>query len=169
MDLLNDPEMREVVEEFCDESIQLFGELEAALEVLEEEPGNSEEMERFGQVIDRVMGSASTLGADEIATFCELGKIIGYKASQIDDEPLLTVVVAVLFDAVDILKKMIDQIRTGNDKALKGINTSAFVSRLKWLSEKFKDIERASVSFNEESTKELDQNSIDDLMASLGL
>ncbi len=167
MNLLEDPSMKEVVIEFCDEAQDLFGQLEESLETLEDNPNNSKELENFGQIIDRVMGAAKSIGADEIATFCELGKLIGYKSSQTDDAPLLNVVVAILFDTIDLLNKMITKLKTGDAKPLHALNTEAFVSRLNWLSDKFKDIDRSSC--NIEENKELDQKSIDDLMKTLGL
>ena len=169
MSMLNDPSMKEIVEDFCKEASELFMELQDVLEVLEENPDDSAELENFGQIIDRVMGAARSIGADEIATFCELGKTIGYKSSQIDDISLLNIVVAVLFDAVDILIKMVDQLKTGNPHSLEGLSTEAFVSRLNWLSDKFKDIERSSCAMDGEGEGDMDQSSIDDLMASLGL
>jgi chemotaxis protein histidine kinase CheA len=169
MDILNDPSMKEVVVEFANESLGLFKKLEEHLENLEDNPTSGHNLENFGQIIDRVMGAARSIGATEIATFCELGKLIGYKSSQVKDVPLLNVVVAVLFDAVDLLTKMMEKIKTGDDTQLKGLNTEAFVTRLKWLSEKFKDIERASCTIKKDDKKTLSQNSIDDLMASLGL
>lgn len=169
MDMLNDPSMKEVVDEFCSETEELLSTLESQLEDLEDNPADSAKFEEFGQVIDRVMGSASTLGAMQIAKFCELGKVIGYKSSQVEDLKLRNVVVAILFDAIDLLQKMIDQLKTGNDKALATLNTEAFGTRLKWLSDKFKDIDRASVSFSEDDSKEMGQGDIDNLMESLGL
>lgn len=169
MSILNDPSMKEVVDEFCTESEELFSKLEDILEQLEDSPENRALLEEFGQVIDRVMGSAKTLGADEIATFCELGKIIGYKSSQVEDQALVNVVIAVLFDAVDLLQKMLNQLKTGNTHLLNDMNTEAFATRLKWLSDKFKNIDRASCSYDSQSSENLEQSSIDDLMKSLGL
>lgn len=170
MNMLNDPSMKEIVLDFCKESTTLFLELDKILNDLENTPSDSKLMEKFGQVIDRVMGAAKSIGAEEIATFCELGKLIGYKASQISDPPLLTVVIAVLFDAVDLLHKMIKKLETGNPGQLQGLSTQAFVTRLKWLSEKFKNIERGSVAITgKDASRNMAQGSIDDLMKSLGL
>ena len=169
MGLLDDPSMKEIVEGFCDESIELLNELESSLEELEDDPTKVENLETFGQVIDRIMGAAKTVGADEVATFCELGKAIGYKSSQISDPALLEVVVAVLFDAQHLTRMMVNQIKTGEDAGLKTLNTQAFVTRLKWLQDKFKNIERSSCTVDEKDQTELDQSSIDDLMSSLGL
>ena len=174
MDLLNDPSMREIVEGFCEEAEQLFDELEDILEELEDNPTDNGKLEKFGQVIDRVMGAAASIGATDIATFCELGKTIGYKSSQVKDLPLLNVVIAILFDSVDLLRKMITEIKTQKAGQLSELNTDAFVKRLRWLSDKFKDIDRASCSFEKKGTgsdaqDNMEQSSIDNLMASLGL
>ncbi len=169
MGLLDDPSMREIVIDFCDESLALFDELDSCLEVLEDDPTVTDELEKFGQIIDRIMGAAKSVGADDIATFSELGKTIGYKSSQIKDRALLEVVVAILFDSVEILRKMINKIKTGEDHGLKTINTDAFATRLRWLADKFKNIERSSVAYKQEEPNILDQSSIDDLMSSLGL
>ncbi len=168
MNALTDPDMKEIVDDFCDEATVLFCELGDLIKVLEENPMDSPRMEQFGQTIDRIMGAAKSIGAEEIGTFCELGKAIAYKASQTNEEALLTVVVAVLADATELLSMMIDQLKTGNQKSLKTLNTKAFGTRLKWLSEKFKHIARASCSTSVPE-KDLSQESIDGLLASLGL
>ncbi len=167
MSMLNDPSMREIIIDFCKEAEELFDQLEQSLELLEEDPSNAPQLEKFGQVIDRIMGAAKSIGASEIATFCELGKVIGYKSSQVSDIPLIEVVVAVLFDTVHLLRKMIKALRDGNNEPMANLNTKAFVTRLNWLSAKFKDIERASVAMDKKGN--LSQGSIDDLMKSLGL
>lgn len=167
MSLLNDPSMKEIIIDFCNEADELFEQLEASLEVLEGNPLASNELEKFGQIIDRIMGAAKSIGATEIAKFCELGKLIGYKSSQVNDVPLIEVVVAILFDSLHMLRKMVQALRAGNDKCMDKLNTKAFATRLTWLSEKFKAIERASVAIHKKDN--LSQQSIDELMASLGL
>ncbi len=170
MSMLDDESMKEIVDDFCKETNTLFVKLKSSLDNLELSPTNTKELENFGQMIDRIMGAAKSIGATEIATFCELGKIIGYKASQTIDVPLLNVVIAILFDTVDLLEKMISKLQTGNATPLRGLNTDAFVTRLRWLSDKFKNIERAScIAEDPDSKKNLSQSSIDDLMNSLGL
>lgn len=167
MSLLNDPSMKEIIIDFCVEAEALFDQLEQSLETTEENPANTKELEKFGQIIDRIMGAAKSIGATEIATFCELGKVIGYKSSQIKDIPLIEVVVAILFDSLHMLRKMITALKEGNDRSMQNLNTKAFGTRLNWLSAKFKDIDRASCAIEPSGT--LSQNSIDDLMQSLGL
>ena len=181
MDMLDDPSMKEVVDDFCLEALSLFGELEDILDDLEENPNNSQQLEKFGQIIDRVMGAAKSLGADQAGTMCELGKIIGYKSSQVEDANLREITIAVMFDLVDILIQMIKNLQAGKGLTLTEINTDAFVKRLKWLSEKFKAIERSSVAVVADDVAEaadaatakdagsMDQGNIDDLLGSLGL
>lgn len=165
-DLLNDPDMKDIVDEFCNESNGLLDELEEILDELEDDPMNSALMEKFGQVIDRIMGAAQTIGANTIGTFCQLGKTIGYKASQVKDEELLNTVVAILFDAVELLKSMIKKIEAGEAASIDSQSTQAFGSRLKWLSDKFKDIDRSSVAVEKVSDggSAGGQEGIDDLM-----
>ena len=167
MSILNDPSMKEIIQDFCEEANGLFDQLEGSLTLMEEDPTNTKELEKFGQIIDRIMGAAKSIGATEIATFCELGKVIGYKSSQIKDIPLIEVVVAVLFDSLHMLREMNKALLNGNEKSMNHLNTNAFVTRLNWLSAKFKDIERASCAIDANTT--LTQNSIDELMKSLGL
>lgn len=165
MTMLDDPSMKEIVIDFCIEAESLFDQLEVCLQHLEENPNSPKELEKFGQIIDRIMGAAKSIGASEVAIFCELGKIIGYKSSQIKDIPLIEVVVAILYDSLDVLRKMITAIKEGNDSSMKKINPKVLVTRLNWLSAKFKDIDRSSCTID----GNLNQNSIDDLMQSLGL
>ncbi len=174
MDMLTDPDMKEIVDEFCDESSGLLAGLESLLEEMEDDGPDSKKLENFGQMIDRIMGAAKSLGANEVGTFCELGKIIGYKSSQVSDNaPLLEVVVAILFDAVDILNLMIENIKKGEGQSLNSINTEKFIERMKWLSDKFKDIERSSVvikdSGNSKLKDKLDNDDIDKLLNRLNM
>lgn len=165
MSFINDPMMKEIVEDFCLEAESLFDQMDACIQKLENNPLDTKELEKFGQMIDRIMGAAKSIGATEIATFCELGKVIGYKSSQTREVPLLEVVIAILGDTVDMLRKMIKALKLGDDRCLNKLNSKAFVTRLQWLSAKFKDIERSSCKID----GNLSQNSIDDLLQSLGL
>jgi chemotaxis protein histidine kinase CheA len=165
MNILNDPSMKEIIDDFCEEASSLFDLLEKSLTILEEKPSSTKELEKFGQIIDRIMGAAKSIGAIEIANFCELGKVIGYKSSQIKEVPLIEVVIAILFDCVHMLRQMNLSLKEGNDRSMNKLNTKAFATRLRWLSEKFKDIERSSCSIEDKSS----QQSIDDLIKNLGL
>jgi chemotaxis protein histidine kinase CheA len=163
-----DPEMHEIILDFCNESNKQLKQLESILFSLEEEIENTKLFEQFGQIIDRIMGAAKSLELSDMAIMCELGKTIGYKASQIDDVKLLNIVVAVLFDTVEICFKFTKKLELKSDMQIKDISTEAFVKRMKWLSEKFNHISRSSVAPAGEE-KDLDQSNIDDLLKQLGL
>ncbi|MFY7991728.1 MAG: hypothetical protein ACOVP4_00420 [Bacteriovoracaceae bacterium] len=164
---LKDPDLKEIVEEFCNESDELIDLLYSSLDDFEE-TSNAQALEQFGQIIDRIMGAAKSIGAQKTGQFSELGKVIGYKSSQTNDPQLLKITHAVLSDNVNIVETLLKNIRKTQEEKVDGINLEAFGSRLKWLSEKFKHIERASVAI-EQKKSQMDQSSIDDLLKNLGL
>lgn len=166
--MLQDPDMAEIIEDFCKESETIYNDLEEMLDDYEDNQ-DPKKLEEFGQVIDRVMGAAKSVDADQTGLYCDLGKTISYKASQSMDKALLDIVVAVLFDTVEILQIMNKNIATEKVEKVSGINLEAFGTRLRWLADKFKDIQRSSVAIGEEENKLGDQKSIDDLLADLGL
>jgi chemotaxis protein histidine kinase CheA len=166
--MLQDPDMAEIITEFCEESEGIYNELDGILESYEDEP-ESQKLEEFGQIIDRVMGAAKSVDAVQTGLYCDLGKSISYKASQSMDQALLDIVIAVLFDTVEILQSMNKNIESTKEEKVSGINLEAFGSRLRWLADKFKDIQRSSVAIAPQEKKLEDQKSIDQLLADLGL
>lgn len=158
--LLKDPDMAEAVDEFISESRELIESMENHLENFEDDPSNTSLLEKFGQEIDRIMGAAKSLGAETTGQICELGKIIGYKSSQTKDETLHQIVVAFLFDAVEVLQELIDSIEDKREEKIKSFNTDELIKRLIWLKDKFAHIDRASVSFEGEEEEIMN---IDDL------
>lgn len=162
---LQDPMMKEIVDDFCAESLELFDQLEDCLEEVEDDPTQTQQLEKFGQVIDRVMGAAKSIEAKQTALFCEMGKIIGYKSSQIKDPAMIEVVVAILFDSVELLRKMVESLKSHKKEDLQSINTKAFATRLQWLADKFQDIKRSSVAIGDSE----EEKSIDSYIKELGL
>ncbi len=144
----NDPDMAEIIEAFCEESEGLIEEMQSLLEELEDDMTNNELLEKYGQIVDRIMGAAESIGLSSIGTIAKLGKAIGYKGSQTNELPLKEITVSILFDANEALAKMIQNLKQKQDPA-KGVSSEALNERLKWLAEKFKDIKRASVGFEE--------------------
>lgn len=168
MSMLKDPSMAEVVEGFIQESDEIYSKVEEILEDYEDEP-SAEKLEEFGQTIDRVMGAAKSIEATQTGLYCELGKTISYKASQSNDKQLLDIVIAILFDTVEILKSMNKNLLIEKEEKVDGINLEAFATRLHWLADKFKDIQRSSVAIDEQNAGPIDQKSIDQLLKDLGL
>jgi chemotaxis protein histidine kinase CheA len=168
--MLQDPEMEEVIVDFQKESEGLFNECEELLEDFEDDNSQMGKLEKFGQVIDRVMGAAKSLELNIMGTYCELGKTISYKASQSMDIALLEIVAAVLFDTMEILQSMNKNLVKYKEEKVEGINLEKFATRLHWLADKFSNIERASVAIDAGGeTKLTDQSDIDKLLADLGL
>ncbi len=147
---LNDPEMKELVDEFCDESDDLLEQLRDILDNFEDDPTQSSLLEEFGQTVDRIMGAAQTMGVNDIGSLCQMGKIIGYKASQSKQQALQEVTAGVLFDLCDFLEVLLVNIREGEEHS--DLNYETFQNRLQWLADKFKDIERSSCSIEEDKT-----------------
>ena len=171
MTTLEDPSMVEIIKDFCTESEEIFNELEEMLEDYEDQPSPNI-LETFGQTIDRVMGAAKSIEATYMGSFCELGKTISYKASQSTDHDLLNIAVSILFDNLEILKEVNKKILNDKTEKVEIFNLEAFGTRLKWLSDKFKNIERSSIEVQNAGEilgKAEDQKSIDDLLAELGL
>jgi chemotaxis protein histidine kinase CheA len=167
MPLFTDPDMADVVDDFIKESDDIYNELEEILEDYEDD-AKATKLEKFGQTIDRVMGAAKSIEANKTGLFCELGKTISYKASQSQDDQLLKIVVAILFDTIEILKFMNKNILIEKEEKVDGVNLEAFTSRLHWLADKFKNIQRSSVAIDDTSLAN-DQKSIDQLLKDLGL
>ncbi len=144
---LNDPEMKELVVEFCNESDELLEELRDILDNFEDEPNETKYLEEFGQTIDRIMGAAQTMGVTDVGELCQMGKIIGYKASQSTQAALQEVTAGVLFDLCDFLEVLLVNVRESKENT--DLNYETFKNRLQWLAQKFNDIERSSCTIDE--------------------
>lgn len=132
---------KELIKGFCEETDTLLKDLIRITEIFEDTQ-KPELLEEFGQVIDRIMGAAYTLELEEIGRFCELGKKIGYKASQTTDSKLLKLAGPILADTTEILSTMIKDLNRKEQESNARVQLEAFKSRLKWFLEKFQDINR---------------------------
>ncbi|MFA5583914.1 MAG: hypothetical protein WDA09_06835 [Bacteriovoracaceae bacterium] len=134
----------EILKGFLGETQKLIDELTNISDQFEE-TSNLPLLEQFGQIIDRIMGTAYTLELQEIGRFCELGKKISYKASQATDKKLIELTGPILADTTEILEAMViglvEKSRHPSKETL-----DAFATRLRWFLEKFQDIERATTS-----------------------
>lgn len=144
----NDSSMKEIISAFCEESQGLLQELQQILEKLEDDNTQSALFEKYGQIVDRIMGAADSMGFTSIGSIAKMGKLIGYKASQTGAAALRELAISILFDANDTLLKMIDNLEKGRSPT-DSISLTSLSERLKWLADKFKDIKRASVGFEE--------------------
>lgn len=169
--------MDDMLKDFVDEAKELTDQLTEILEVVEGEPGKYKEFERFGQIVDRLMGGAKLCALDHpqdhpvhtIANFTELCKIIGYKASQVSgNEQLATTVASFLLDATETLCALYDRCETGTKGNLNEVLTATFLDRLQWLATKFDESLRPTVAISKASANST-QSDIDSILKQMGL
>jgi hypothetical protein len=169
----------ELVRDFKFESKQLTIRLLELLEACEGDFSRVANLEEFGQTVDRIMGGAASLNLlfetpneriTLITNYSELCKAVGYKASQIKDNPqFYDICVALLLDATETLDVMIDMADSEDQMSgLKELISTTFLERLKWVSNQFGADVRATVGVDSNSSK-LGQVDIDELMRKLGL
>jgi hypothetical protein len=166
----------EILVEFLNESKQLTEELIPILEKVEEDPTHYKEFDTFGQIIDRIMGGAAVLALDRpagdpvhmIAKFTELCKVIGYKASQVNNPELATITASFLIDASETLLELYEQIKSGQAGSIGEYLTETFLDRLKWLAKKFDDSLSGSIAVTKESAASA-QDDIDAILKQMGM
>lgn len=169
--------MDEIVVDFKQESKDLINELHDILDDIEGEFSQKQRLEEFGQIVDRIMGSAKSLEMvfddptqiEKIGKYAELCKLVGYKASQIEEnEQFFDIVVALLMDATDMLEEMTETLGTEKEKSIQETLSTTFLDRLQWVSQHFDQNTRASVGV-ETGEKKPGQEDIDALLKAMGL
>lgn len=146
--------MDELIADFKSESKTLAGQLLEILEAIEGDYSQFRRLEEYGQIVDRIMGTAKSLavGIPELQTilgpignYGELCKAVAYKGSQVaNNAELYNIVVALLLDATEMMQEMIENMGSGKID-LKSVLNATFVDRLRWLEQKFPAHLRASV------------------------
>lgn len=168
---------KEIVEDFVSESKSLIEELVDLLESIEGDFSQVKKLADYGNNVDRIMGGAKSLAlmapADHalhmIADYSDLCKAVGYKASQIkDNEQFFDICVAILLDATETLRSLINNIHQSTTM-LKQTIPAAFIERLRWISQQFNESYSMSVGTGIEADKKMQQGDIDDLLKRLGL
>lgn len=168
-----------ILKDFQTESIELVEQMMEILETCEGDFKQVESLEKYGQIVDRIMGGAQSVGIDfenqnhlihKIGSYSALCKAVSYKASQIKDNPeFYNIAVAFLLDATEILEEMIEKVEDENFDQLKEMFSKTFLDRLQWISNQFGKDVRATVQTPIKPESKLNQNEIDDLMKKLGL
>ena len=162
----------EILNEFVQESKSLIDESLEILSEIESDPNQVKKLESFGNNVDRIMGGAKNLAllVDKthplhfISDYCALCKAVGYKASQIKNNPqFYFVCVALLLDATETLQAMINNLKF-TEASAKNFLTETFLERLRWVSDQFGKDFRETVG-----EKSLGQNDIDELLKKLGI
>ncbi len=168
--------MDEIVEDFKSESKALIADLMNILEDLEGDFTKVQGLEKYGQVVDRIMGGATTVSMavddpveiDRIAKFAELCKKVGYRGSQIEkNEDFFHIVVALLMDATETMESVVDCLGKER-KSWNDFLSDTFLDRLKWVNSHFNENTRASVQVGT-GDDAMAQDDINDLLKSLGI
>jgi hypothetical protein len=161
-----------ILEDFTKESLILVSECIELLEIAENDSSEVEKLSDFANRIDRVMGGAKSLALmaapdhalNLIGDYCAICKSVGYQGAQIqNNDQLFNVVVALLLDAVEMVKILFDKITTSSSD-LKKIFSITFLDRLKWISFQYDELEK-----KRSGGKKMAQNEIDALLQKLGL
>jgi chemotaxis protein histidine kinase CheA len=171
--------MDEIIVDFKVESKDLIKQMLQVLNEIEGEFDKREKLETFGQVVDRIMGGADTLvmvlnDSEQIVTvarYAQMCKLVGYKASQLENEPLYNIVIAFLLDAVEMLEKIVDRLGTDREIDLKTALPKTFLDRLKWVANKFDSEARGSIAVEvaEKEATDDQQILINDILKGIGI
>ena len=170
--------MDEILVDFKQESIELTESLIAILEDIEMDFSKVERLDEYGQVVDRIMGGAKNVAMfsdnpdyiNNIADYAEICKLVGYKGSQIEgNESFFNIVVGLLLDATEMQLEILNALGTEKEKSIKEHLNETFLDRLKWVSNKFDENVRGSLSLDKKTSTKASQSDIDDLLKNFGL
>ncbi len=97
-----DPEM---LDAFAEEILAIKAELDPIMLSMKAPEHNPALFEKFGQVIDRIYGTAATMGFMEVAAYCRTMKSISYKCSQSENSYAIGKVKVMCQNAYGLLEK----------------------------------------------------------------
>lgn len=114
------PDQKSLVNDFTSESQQIVNDMQKVLEDIESGLRPNSDFAHFAQRIDGIMGCAKTLGLDgmedlklpllAISNISEGCKTVGYKASQVKDGNLASIIAGFMADALEILEQALDDL-----------------------------------------------------------
>lgn len=166
-----------ILKEFVQESKSLISESLEILEEVEGNPSQIKKLEIYGNSVDRIMGGAKNLALMAepthpihfIGDYCALCKAVGYKSSQIVNNPdFLMICVALLLDATETLSDMVNKIASP-EKVGATTLSKTFLDRLQWVSNQFGNDIRETVGNKASGEKSFGQSEIDELLRKLGI
>jgi chemotaxis protein histidine kinase CheA len=140
----------DILRSFNEESRQLLDELSEVLGRIEQSKGEfpTALFDEFAQKIDRIMGSAKTIGVHvpshqgliAIGKLAELCKYVGYKAAQKKDVRLVPICAAFWADTLENLNTLMENLENQPRSAeiAQGF-TDVIQTRLKWLAGHLKE------------------------------
>lgn len=174
---------KEILEDFTTESKDLVDQLIELLEETDGEPSLSANLDKYGQIVDRIMGGskslAQTFAADlpsvhlinQLGDYAAVCKSVGYKASQIKgNDQLFNICVAFLLDATEMLDKLIAMVKEDKNAKMSELLNQTFLDRLNWINAQFKGDVRSTVASSAVgSSAKSTQIEIDELLKKLGV
>ncbi len=144
----------EILEGFKEETKELLSELMGLVEQIEDsgETFPKDELEKFAQIIDRVMGTVNTMsqmdpenqGFSAIGKLSGLCKALGYKAAESNCAPIVPLFAAFWADTVDIIGEISENL-TNQEKVKEILSDFSPVlqKRLEWLGKKVMDLSKS--------------------------
>lgn len=137
----------ELLDGLAEEITELQKEIKPIVDGMRENTNQPKGFEKFGQIIDRLYGTAATLGFEEIANYCRAMKAICYQCSQSDSEKGQRKVFDLMDNAVGYFEKLVASIH--NPEEVKKVRYSLHVDQGKIdILQKgiFRSIDRQSVA-----------------------
>lgn len=119
----------EISSAFVAEIKTLEGELNAAVDGLKKNPEQPALFEKFGQVIDRIYGTATTLGFKELGEYCGMLKKTCYECAKSNNKRAQIRVLGLLETCMQQLKTLQESIQ--NPEAMKTIHHSVHIEMQK--------------------------------------
>ena len=176
--------MDELTQEFKQETKELVVQLTNLLEEVEENSGKLYLLEKYGQIVDRIMGGAKSLSSsqngiakevDKIGNYAELCKVVGYKSSQVtNNTQLVEICVAFLIDATETIDDLLEKLNDDGEINIKEELSDTFLDRLTWLEQQFDENLRSSLSLKDEQDERtekeaLEKDQISELLKAMGV
>lgn len=135
---LTDPDHFQEVQKFCEISLQKLDNCEQLLDGFEN-TNETSYLEKFSSENQSLLDLSQKFEVLYIPALFNLGQKISIQSSQVNDEELLNVVSAVLYDLVDVLKTLFNEIKNNQNEDISDINLDALKSRFVWINEKLQD------------------------------
>jgi hypothetical protein len=167
----------EILEGFKEETGELLSELEGVIDDLEsvsiKDPFPKVEIEKFAQIIDRVMGAANTIhqmgpesqGFQVMGKLSGLCKALGYKASELAEPALVPLFAGFFADTLEALQELNDALDDPSrvQEVTEGFAV-ALQKRLEWLAGKVVEMTK-----NKPGSEAQSQIQVDALLKSFGI
>ena len=107
---------QEILQDLIQTTESILGELEKVMNELKISPAKKELYENFGQQIDRIYGTVSTIGMTNIAEYTMMLKKVGYACSQYEEKTGRPRTMNLMENAILNLKIFSDFLKNPKDK-----------------------------------------------------